>query len=173
MAGERSAILSPCGLYRYRLTRELPRLVTLGGGVAFVMLNPSTADAHVDDPTIRRCLRFARDWGYERLDVVNLYALRATDPQDLRDSEDAGVDPIGPENDRHVTETVRDASLVVCAWGGNAKPDRARHVVNLILAAGKTPHALKLTKLDRQPAHPLYLPALFTPQPLASLEARA
>ena len=76
----REAEISPCGLHRYRLTREwAPTLPT----IAFVMLNPSTADGEIDDPTIRRCIGFARDLGYGRLHVVNLFTYRATDPREV------------------------------------------------------------------------------------------
>lgn len=97
-----SAIISDCGTYRYLLTRATG--VTLfesqARTVNFIMLNPSTADATADDPTIRRCIRFAMAWDYERLVVTNLFAFRATDPGDLRFAKD----PIGPENDRHIIE---------------------------------------------------------------------
>ena len=73
------AVFSGCGRYRYRLTRELGGKLTL----TVVMLNPSTADGSADDPTIRRCKGFAKDWGYGRLVIVNLYAFRATNPKDM------------------------------------------------------------------------------------------
>lgn len=73
------AQFSGCGRYRYRLTRELGGKLT----ITFVMLNPSTADGTADNPTIRRCKGFARDWGYGRLVIVNLYAFRATKPNDM------------------------------------------------------------------------------------------
>ena len=87
-----AAVLSPCGAYRYLLTRRFgpgKKLAT------FVMLNPSTADAERDDATIRKCVGFARSWGCAGLQVVNLFAFRATDPTDLRMADD----PVGPEND--------------------------------------------------------------------------
>lgn len=91
------AVLSDCGTYRYSLTRvwdeSRPR-------VCFVMLNPSTADASANDPTIVRCRNFAYSWNYGSLEVVNLFAYRATNPRVLRTVQD----PIGPENDRHIIE---------------------------------------------------------------------
>src|SRR5262245_13227298 len=104
-----SAELSPCGRYRYALTRTWgdPKKV-----VCWVMLNPSTADADQDDPTIRRCLGFSRAWGAGGLVVVNLFALRATDPDQLR----IAADPVGPDNDSHLS-TAAFGRLVVAAWG--------------------------------------------------------
>lgn len=113
------ARFSPCRRYRYVLTRDVsilnPRLVN------FVMLNPSTADATVDDPTIRRCIGYARAWDYGHLVVTNLFALRATDPRALK-SED---DPIGPDNGEYIAAWAGRADLVVVAGGGNHRPARA------------------------------------------------
>ena len=117
-----TAILSPCGRYRYRLERDLGALTATRGAVAFIMLNPSTADATTDDPTIRRCIGYARAWGYARLIVGNAYAWRSTDPAGLWT---AGPGPVGPDNDQHLEQIARDAEPVVCAWGANIKPDRA------------------------------------------------
>ena len=145
----RSAELSPCGLYRYTLERRWddrpPAL--------FVMLNPSTADASEDDPTIRRCIGFARDWGYGGLLVGNLYAYRATDPAVLWEAAGAGIDPVGPLNDRRLRELRRRAALAVAAWGAHKLVGRAAHVMDLL---GEL-HVLRLTK-HGQPGHPLYVP---------------
>jgi hypothetical protein len=152
------ATISLCGLYRYTLTRDT------GGGsgiVNFIMLNPSTADASVDDPTIRRCIGFARAWGYRTLVVTNLFALRATDPAALK----TAVEAVGPENDGHLLEQARVADLVVCAWGATGKLYGRGDRVTLILAveARKTLHCLRKTAAGH-PGHPLYLPASLTPQ---------
>jgi hypothetical protein len=85
------AVFSADGRYRYRLTRDLGGKTT----VTFIMLNPSTADANLDDPTIRRCKGFAKDWGYGRLIIVNLFAFRATDPRDMWKAHELGVNVIG------------------------------------------------------------------------------
>lgn len=153
---ESGAAISDCGLYRYQLWRAwddgLP-------AVNFLMLNPSTADASEDDPTIKRCLGFARCWGFGRLDVTNLYAYRATDPTRLK----AVADPVGPINDQYLRAVAVESALVVCAWGANADPDRAAEVLDMLAACdGKMRH-LGLTKAG-QPRHPLYLPARLTPQ---------
>jgi hypothetical protein len=150
-----SAILSEDRRYRYSLTRELS-LFTPGaeGTVLFVMLNPSTADASIDDPTIRRCIGFARTWGFARLTVGNLYALRATDPRELA----SDADPIGPENDRWLAELAASARQVVYAWGANPmaalRAADARRIIECIAAPpvclGRTKHG--------DPRHPLYVP---------------
>lgn len=142
-----TAVLSPCGKYRYLLTREwdpnLPPLVVC-------MLNPSTADAVVNDPTIRRLIAFARREGRGGLQVVNLYALRSPDPIALY----GHPDPVGPGNDRHIAEAVRGAGDVLVAWGANPGPQAARvaHVLGMI---GR-PVCLGTTK-DGHPRHPLYV----------------
>lgn len=154
------ARFSPCGRYRYVLTRDVsilnPRLVN------FVMLNPSTADATVDDPTIRRCIGYARAWDYGHLVVTNLFAYRATDPRALK-SED---DPVGPDNGEYIATWATHADLIVVAWGAHgAYLDRSAAVLAQLRAIGKVPHYLARTKRG-QPCHPLYLPADLQPLPL-------
>ncbi len=149
-----SAVLSPCGTYRYRLSRTGLWLSTRR--VVFVMLNPSTADASVDDPTIRRCIGFARTLECERLDVVNLYALRSPNPQDLIDSAQAGIDPIGPENDAHIRDVTRGADFVICAWG--AHPIAEQRIRPVLDVLPRPLFALGVTKY-RAPRHPLYVRA--------------
>lgn len=109
-----SAVLSECGRYRYLLERDLG----VGTGeVAWIMINPSTADARVDDATIRKVCGFSQRWGYRHVAVVNLYAYRATDVRELR-----GVrDPRGPHNARWITHIMGRASRVVAAWGRSSK----------------------------------------------------
>jgi hypothetical protein len=127
--------------YRYRLWRRWDRTRPL---VAFVMLNPSTADARHDDPTIRRCLGFARRWGYGGIEVVNLFAYRATNPTALRKVRD----PVGRGNARHIQSALARAALVVLAWGADTQSSRHVSVVRA--------HCLGLTRAG-QPRHPLYL----------------
>jgi hypothetical protein len=149
------AYISDDGLYRYSLSRDLG---SLGGeGVCtFVMLNPSTADATQDDPTIRRCVRFAREWGYAQLKVVNLYAFRATDPRDLL----RVTDPIGPENDHVLSLAFGASDLTVAAWGVHAQPDRVATIMDGPLHPR---FCLGVTK-NGSPRHPLYVPASARPQ---------
>jgi hypothetical protein len=151
------ARLSDDGLYRYTLGRRWTQDLDAGAAV-FVMLNPSTADAELDDPTIRRCIGFAKALGCGGLHVVNLYAFRATKPADLWKA----ADPIGPENDEVLRATFREAARenrpVVAAWGANAESMRAHFAGVLARAAGAPLAALGVTK-DGAPRHPLYLRA--------------
>ncbi len=148
--------------YRYVLTREIPTL-DARGTVVFVMLNPSTADQHTDDATTRRVTDFAARWGFSRLDIVNLYAFRSTDPSALF----TAARPIGDENDDRISGAVEAASLVVLAWGATAHPGgtaRVWRVLHLISATRNTPTCLGLTA-DGHPRHPLYVRKLALPQP--------
>lgn len=149
-----SAVMSDCGAYRYALERRWGD----GRTVLFMMLNPSTADAAQDDPTIRRCIGFAKRWGYEQLLVWNLYAYRATDPREL----DTVADPIGRENEDRlwaILQAEPAPALIVAAWG--AKPGRGKFTEReLVMRRGplyeKPVFALGFTK-DGHPRHPLYV----------------
>lgn len=152
-----NAMFSPCGLYRYRLSRwwteDPERLVN------FLMLNPSTADAERTDATLTRCVRFARDWGFDGLFLTNLYAFRATDPRDLW----RAADPVGPANDDYILGIAAMSAEIVVAWGAHgAKGDRAATVLAKLREHGHRPRCLRLTK-GGQPEHPLRLPANLTP----------
>lgn len=148
---KKHATLSDCGKFRYRLWRKWG----LGSPLLFVMLNPSTADHEVDDATIRRCIRFTEAHGYGELEVVNLYAYRATDPRDLK----AAGYPVGPENDRHIRDAVGDAAAVCVAWGSNAAGlVRPVEVLQLLRDMGAKPQCLRTTR-GGHPSHPLMLPA--------------
>lgn len=157
------ARFSPDGLYRYTLGRRWSPDPTAGAAV-FVMLNPSTADAQQDDPTIRRCIGFAKAFGCGGLHVVNLYAFRATRPADLWKADF----PVGAENDAILGETFRAAAEedrpVIAAWGANAQPARAGFIAGLARSQGLVLHALGTTK-SGAPRHPLYLPATSVPTP--------
>jgi len=148
-----SAIISPCQTYRYSLTREWDS----GSCVLWIMLNPSTADASLDDPTIRRCIGFTKSYGYGSLEVVNLFAFRATDPKDMAAAKARGVDVIGPDNDKHITEAASRASLVIAAWGADKlAPLRSVFIRKLV-----APHELRALGKSKggAPKHPLYLPS--------------
>lgn len=153
---DRDALLSGDGLYRYRLTRTWAE----GKPVNFLMLNPSIADASIDDPTIRRCIGFAKQWGYPGLIVTNLFAFRATDPRDLFRAED----PVGDENDVAILAAAMDASIVVAAWGAHQRArERARHVLHL-LRKNIGPVYCIATTVSGLPVHPLYQPREFKPR---------
>ena len=156
-AGQR-AVISPCERYRYWLSRELE-----GDGppVGFIMLNPSTADAELDDPTIRRCTAFAKAWGARELIVVNLFAYRATDPADLKKASA----PIGPENDDAIMAALDYCSdgRIIAAWGTHGKHKRRGDAVRRKAKhAGHKLHYLKMTG-SGHPSHPLYLKADLLP----------
>jgi hypothetical protein len=158
----RDAVLSDCGTYRYELSR---RWDVTRGRVGFIMLNPSTADGQQDDPTIRRCIGFAKAWGYGWLVVRNLYALRATDPKELWKHPA----PVGPDNDGYLLDSVNDP-VTVCAWGANGR--RGDAVINALSDAGVALHYLELTRAGK-PKHPLYLRADLTPAPFSGGENQA
>lgn len=130
----------------------------------FVGLNPSTADETADDPTVRRCMAFAKRWGYGGIYMLNLFALRSTDPRALR----AAPDPVGPGNDSHlVMYADKLAHLVIAAWGVHGPfQDRGLYVREL-LRATLSPSALLClgTTKGGHPRHPLYLSADVQPRP--------
>lgn len=149
----RGAIFSECGTYRYYLWRKIDGNVRFNTRVAFVMLNPSTADENVDDPTIRKCSSFAQRWGFQWLDVVNLFAQRATDPKQLYGSSFREL-VVGPNNNGWIADICSDADLTICAWGRHGSlHDRQ---INVMKHLPDRIHVLKLNS-DGSPAHPLYL----------------
>lgn len=157
----REAVLD--GDYRYHLTRRWgPKIDT----VIWVMLNPSTADADVDDPTIRRCISFSAGLGADSARVVNLYAYRATDPKHLLAVED----PVGPMNDTVIREALLAARAVrypvIVAWGVNAKADRVSEFVRIADECRVPLHCLGITK-SGMPRHPLYVLGSTRPTPWA------
>lgn len=154
-----SAVISSCGKYRYHLYRHIGAGY---GRCCFVMLNPSTADATNDDATIRRCIGFARSFGCDSLEVVNLFAYRSTSPNVLYAiSRDAAV---GPKNDAHIAMASALARFVICAWGNHGGLfGRDAEVLRIIRGRGVKPKALKINAASRQPAHPLFLKGASSP----------
>ena len=153
---ERDALLSNCGTYRWLLTRVWDRGRPL---LLVIMLNPSTADATNNDPTILRVMSLADAAGYGGIIVTNLYAYRATNPTNLK----AASAPIGSANDGYIKAALNKSADVVCAWGAHPMAARrAPAVLSLIRQAGKTPKVWRLTK-DGLPSHPLYLPKAVRP----------
>ena len=152
LGDEATATFSQCRTYRYALTRRWKPNAPMA---VFVMLNPSTAGASAADPTIRRCLGFARRWGAGGLLVLNAFALRSTDPKELY----GHPDPVGPDNDAVITDTLtaQPGGRVVVAWGAHGQLNgRADRVTELIRASGATPACLGTTR-DGHPRHPLYV----------------
>jgi hypothetical protein len=146
----KTAILSSDNIYRYELSRiwddEKPKIL-------FIMLNPSTADEFVEDPTIRRIVNYAKDWGYGGVYVGNLYAFRSTDPKGLNSAED----PVGPENITHIQTLIGLVDKVVYAWGNERKePEWLKKIVT-------NPYCIDISKKGI-PKHPLYLKKCLKPQ---------
>jgi hypothetical protein len=143
-----SAVISDCGTYRYRLTRG----PFDSRALCFVMLNPSTADAATDDPTIRRCIAFAAREGCPSITVCNAYALRATNPRELRSHRD----PVGPHNHIHLDGIACAYDRIVVAWGATINEQREREVVGILRRYNARLLCLGKTKLG-YPRHPLYV----------------
>ena len=148
-AAARRAVFSCCERYRYSLTIDGPDDLC-----CFVGLNPSTADEFVDDPTVRRCRNFARDWGYGGLVMLNAYGFRSTDPKGLLTIDD----PVGSGNDDAMIEWFARSPRILLAWGRHADPARAARIHELL-----APHRSKCVALVKnkgsRPTHPLYVAA--------------
>ncbi|AEI77894.1 hypothetical protein CNE_1c25770 [Cupriavidus necator N-1] len=162
--GEAGCILSDCEQYRYRLWRQWDESRPALG---FIMLNPSTADHQVNDPTITRCMQRALAGKYGRLEAVNLFPLRSTDPDGLLTHSA----PLGREDTANcsIMDALDRCSLVICAWGAHkAAPARAAEVLRIIRMSGHGTllHHLGLNK-DGSPKHPLYIAARTRPQPFS------
>ena len=147
-----NAFFSKDRKHRYALWRvwnnKLPK-------VLFIGLNPSTADEVKDDPTIRRCINYAKDWGYGGYIMGNIFAYRSTDPKNLKITND----PIGIDNNSWLIKLHSEASLTIGAWGNHGKYlDRGEEVSNLI----DNLYCLRITK-EGHPSHPLYLPGNLKP----------
>lgn len=178
---DKHAILSGDSKYRYLLRREWrgthePKNWRWFGAkdgegkplgepkaALFVMLNPSTADAEQDDPTTRRCVGFAKAWKFERLEVVNLFAYRATDPRALL-KLGHDDDPVGWRNQEYIRDASFRAGLIVCAWGAHGAHLGQDETVLGWLAGDAPIVALARTK-DGHPKHPLYIPTAAEPRP--------
>lgn len=160
----RDVAMSPDRIYRYRWSASWAREATYR--VLFVMLNPSTADEHVLDPTVKKTIRLAQRWAFNGLDIANVFAYRSTDPKGLYKV----TDPVGPENDAYILTLAERASAVVVAWGKHA--NRVSYASN---AKGRGDAVAKLLERfsllalringDGSPEHPLYVPDNIQPQP--------
>ena len=152
MLKNKKCIFSSDGKYRYTLWREWGH----GEGICqFIGLNPSTATDEINDPTVTRCINYAKAWGYTGMYMTNIFAFRATDPRVMK----AHPEPVGSENDHYLALIAREVDIVVAAWGTHGKfLNRGQQVKRLI----QDLHCLKITK-DGHPSHPLYLPANLVP----------
>lgn len=158
-----SAVFSPDRTHRYALAREWD---ASRPPAVFVMLNPSTADAFVMDPTVTRCRNFARTWDCGGLLVLNAFALRSTDPRGLR----THPDPVGVDNDRVISAVFAAGEVgpVIVAWGSDPtllRSGRTGQLLTLLREHDLTPQCLGTTK-DGHPRHPLYVRGDTQPQTL-------
>jgi hypothetical protein len=151
------ASFSRCRKWRYLLWRQWAD----GPSANFLMLNPSTADEVKLDPSCTRARVYAERWGFGALVVTNLFAWRATDPDEMK----AARDPVGLQNDQSILKAAQEADLVVCAWGNHgAHLGRSKKVLELLNRNKASLHALRLNA-NGEPAHPLYLPGALRPAP--------
>lgn len=146
----KSAVISDCGTFRYLLSRVWddsdPKAL-------IVMLNPSTADAEIDDPTIKSCIRLLNYLGFGGFEVVNLFAFRATNPRELEDA----LDPIGQVNDSYILEAADRCNEIVCAWGASQIALRRASLVYGMLSIKRLVLHCFGTNVVNRPKHPLYL----------------
>ena len=159
----RQTTLSACRKYRYTLWRDWDMDLLTGCAddakdlesyAMFIGLNPSTADEDKDDPTIRKCIGFARRWGFAGLCMTNLFAWRATQPKDMKRSEN----PCGGDNQHHLLQCASDAGIIIAAWGKNGTfRNQDLTVTQWLRSIGVNLHCLR-TNLDGSPEHPLYVP---------------
>jgi len=148
----KGAEISKCTKYRYSLWRIWDESKAY---VIFIGLNPSTADAVEDDPTIRRCIKFAESWGFGGIHMMNLFAYRSPEPKKMKQA----IDPIGPENDRWLQTLSEKTNTVIAAWGNHGTfKNRSQEVMKLL----PNLHYLKLNS-SGEPSHPLYLKADLKP----------
>lgn len=150
------AVLSPCGTYRYTLSRHWYAGAETRH-VLFIMLNPSIADAHTDDRTVRKCQKYARAWGFAGITVVNLFALRSKDPRELV----RHPDPVGPVNDEIIEIFACTAGVgrIVAAWGKDGALFNRGLIVAALLEQLDVPvYRLGAVTKGGHPWHPLYRP---------------
>jgi hypothetical protein len=154
MDGSGWATYSPDKQCRYTLGRVITENVNLKPKrILWIMLNPSTADAFVLDPTLTRCYGFSKYWGFTEMIITNIFAFRSTDPKKLSEV----FDPVGVSNDRILQAAFRDADAIVLAWGADPMVSRRKALVMEMLKRASCPiYCLGVNK-DGSPKHPLYL----------------
>ena len=143
-------MISACGRYRYLLRRswDFDRMRAL-----FVMLNPSTADAEIDDPTIRSCARLCRSWGYGSFEVVNLFGWRATDPSELAKA----ASPVGPDNDSIAACAIARCDVAIAAWGAHSMAERRTDAMRRLIEHSRPAVFCLGSTKSGAPKHPLYI----------------
>lgn len=150
-----SAVISPCGVYRYRLERTIG--LQQGPVYAYFGVNGSTATATEDDHTVRKWIGFTKVFGGSRFVVGNVFGYRATDVRELA----AAMDPIGPDNALHLEEIIREADVLVPCWGSRTKLPKQLHLhldnlMEQLVQSGKPVMTFGLTNAG-DPKHPLTL----------------
>ena len=175
----KDAIFSEDRQYRYALRRIFDQeRFEKEGACTFICLNPSTADETIDDPTVRRCINYAREWGYPAFIMLNLFSFRATNPSDMKshyceiETIDSTSDFIS--NNLHIANTcANDSAIVVAAWGNHGEYlDRAKDVELLLEYNDININCLKINRNSRMPAHPLYLKKSLKPMLLKEARLR-
>ena len=147
-----TASFSRCRTYRYSLLRTWDDRAP---SVCWILLNPSTADAHKLDPTLRRCVSFSRGWGFGSMVVVNLFALRSPYPRNVY----SALDPVGPKNDQHIRRVTKKSDKVIVGWGVHGKLLRRDETVLALLANDRILTWCLGTTKASHPKHPLYVAA--------------
>lgn len=158
------AIYTDCEQYRFILTRKWSK--TGQRHIAFIGLNPSTATEYQNDPTVARCINYAKAWGYDSMTMLNAFGYRSTDPKGLK----SVADPNGKGNDRYILKECRTADFILLCWGTHAAlNNRSEELLKKLRTLDKPLHCLKLTQAGL-PSHPLYLrkdlkPIIYKPDP--------
>jgi len=156
ISSDSGARFSPCRRWRYLLWRRWDAALPVAN---FLMLNPSTADEFKLDPSCTRARVYAERWGFGSVLITNIFAWRATDPEEMK----VVRDPVGRGNDRAIVRAARESTLLVCAWGNHgAHLGRSTYVRKILQRAGIEAHVLRMNA-GGEPAHPLYLPARLQP----------
>ena len=170
----KDAIFSPCRKYRYTLRRIFDQeRFEKEGACTFICLNPSTADETTDDPTVRRCINYAKEWGYPAFIMLNLFAFRATEPADMKATGNTVDNSTHHENNNQILEACRNSAIVVAAWGNHGEDQNRSEDIELFLDFYNIElHCLKINSATRMPAHPLYLKKDLKPKLLKKMRLR-
>ncbi|QDT34217.1 DUF1643 domain-containing protein [Thalassoglobus polymorphus] len=155
------AVYTDCERYRYVLTRQWEE--SSCNRAVFIGLNPSTATEYQNDPTVARCINYAKAWGHDSMTMLNAFAFRSTDPKGLKTIDD----PVGPANDRYILKQCREASQIILCWGTHA--EHLNRGLNLLAKLNKLDLELSCLKITKHghPSHPLYLKKSLLPLPYA------